>query len=201
MLLYGASGHAKVIASCLHSNGRTVKAIFDDDPARKTLGNIEVVGPYDPAYEHERAIIVAIGYNDVRRRIVQRIQHPFGRAVHSSALVDPSVKIGEGTVILHRATVQADTTLGRHVIINTAASVDHDCRIADYVHIAPGAILCGNIQVGEGTLVGAGAVVVPNLTIGRGCKIGAGTVVVRDVPDGAVVRGNPGKVVEVVHEW
>ena len=88
MLLYGASGHAKVIISCLHSNGRTVMAIFDDDPAKKVLRNTPVVGPYNPDYEHERAIIIAIGYNDVRRRVVRQVQHPFGRAVHSSALHD-----------------------------------------------------------------------------------------------------------------
>jgi sugar O-acyltransferase (sialic acid O-acetyltransferase NeuD family) len=200
MLLYGASGHAKVIISCLQSNGRTVQGIFDDDPARKFLGTVPVLGSYQPDHDHERALIIAIGDNEIRRAIAGQVRHPFGRAVHVSALVDPSVRVGEGSVIIHRATIQADATIGRHVIINTSASVDHDCRLADFVHVAPGAVLCGNVQVGEGTLIGAGAVVLPNLTIGRDCVIAAGCVVIHDLPDGAVVRGNPGRIATVAHE-
>ena len=43
-------------------------------------------------------------------------------------------------------------------------------------------------------MIGAGAVVLPNLRIGRDAVVGAGAVVTRDVPDNAVVYGNPARV-------
>lgn len=198
MLLYGASGHAKVIISCLKANGQNIEAIFDDDLAKKELKNIPVIGSYDADFVPESPLIVAIGYNDIRKKVVSFIQHRFGTVVHPSAVVDESVELGFGTVVFHQATIQADAKIGRHVIINTAASIDHDCQIADFVHIAPNATLCGNVRVDEGTLVGAGAVVAPNLQIGQGCLIAAGTVVTRDIPDFAVVRGNPGRVIKLI---
>ncbi len=84
--------------------------------------------------------------------------------------------------------------LVNYVIINTGASVDHDNIIGDYCHISPQATLCGNVSVGEGTHIGAGAVVIPGIKIGKWAVIGAGSVIVRDVPDYAVVMGNPGKI-------
>ena len=82
------------------------------------------------------------------------------------------------------------------MIINTGAQVDHDCAIANFVHIAPGATLCGNVAVGEGALIGAGAVILPGKRIGDWAIVGAGAVVTRDVPNFAVVAGNPAKVIK-----
>jgi len=195
MLLYGASGHAKVIASILRAARQEVTAIFDDDLGKKNLGDLPVVGVYDPDFQPAAPLIISIGYNDIRRKVANVIRHRFGTAIHPSALVDETATIGEGTVVMPGVIVQADARLGRHVILNTAATVDHDCVLGDFVHIAPGATLCGAVQVGEGTLIGAGSVVAPNLTIGANCLIAAGSVVTTHIPDGATARGNPARVI------
>lgn len=196
MLLYGASGHAKVIVSILKAGGQEVKALFDDDLSKKTLSGIPVAGIYNPAYSPGTSIIISIGHNGIRKRVANLIEHPFGKARHPSALIDMSVEIGEGTVIMHGAVVQADAKIGRHAIINTAASVDHDCIVGDFVHIAPGAVLCGTVNVGAGTLIGAGSIIAPNLRIGANCLVAAGSVVTTSIPDGATVRGNPARIIQ-----
>jgi acetyltransferase EpsM len=45
-------------------------------------------------------------------------------------------------------------------------------------------------------LIGIGAILIPGITIGKWVTIGAGTVVLSDVPDYAVVVGNPGKIIK-----
>ncbi len=197
MLLYGASGHAKVILSCLRSANQVVTAIFDDDPAKTLLWDYPVIGSYQAAYQPDLPLLICIGNNRIRQRLSQQITHPFGQTIHPSALVDPSAQIGEGTVVLHGAIVQADARVGRHTIINTGACVDHECQLADFVHIAPNATLCGNVQIGEGSLIGAGAIVLPNLAIGSWVTIAAGAVVTKSVPDAALIVGNPGRIVSV----
>jgi sugar O-acyltransferase (sialic acid O-acetyltransferase NeuD family) len=194
MLLYGASGHAKVILSILRAGGYPVSAIFDDDPQKTALWEVPVVGAYDPGFAPDEPLIISIGYNSIRQQIARQIRHRFGRAVHPSAMVDASVSVGGGTVIMQGAIVQADARIGMHVIINTASSLDHDCILGDFVHIAPGVTLCGSVKVGEGTLIGAGSTVAPNLTIGAGCFIKAGSVVTTSIPDGATVQGHPARI-------
>ena len=53
------------------------------------------------------------------------------------------------------------------------------------------------MEVGEGTHVGIGACVIQGIKIGKWATIGAGAVIIKDVPDGAVVVGNPAKIIKM----
>lgn len=193
MYLYGASGHGKVIKDIIEAQGGEVEGFVDDNPelscycGKPVLHNADGLSP----------IIVSIGDNKTRKIIVEKLSCSFGIAIHPSAIIPPSAKIGEGTVIMPGAIINADAVIGKHCIINTGASVDHECVIGDYCHIAPHATLCGQVHVGEGTLVGVGASVIPCITIGKWCTIGAGAAVVGDVPDNATVVGVPAKMLKI----
>lgn len=195
MLIYGAGGHAKVIISCILANQNTIDSIFDDNPDRKEINGIVISELYDPTIFLDQELIISIGDNVIRRKVSDQIKHSFGITIHPSCIVDKSVKIGEGTVVLHTAVIQADSVIGRHVIINTSVSVDHDCIIGDFVHLAPGVVLAGNVCVGENTLIGVGSIVAPGLTIGKHCLVAAGSVVTKNIPDGVIVRGNPARII------
>lgn len=191
MYLYGASGHGKVIKEILESNYLKVDGFVDDNPDVNELAGLTVKHTMDGVDE----VIVSIGINATRKKVVEKIHCKFAEAaVHSKAIVSSTATLGDGTVVMPGAIVNADAVLGKHCIINTGASVDHECEIEDYVHIAPHATLCGQVKVGEGTLIGVGASVIPCVKIGRWCTIGAGAVVIKDVPDGATVVGVPGRV-------
>lgn len=187
MYLYGASGHAKVIADILVASGEVIVGLVDDNPEVHELQGYPVV--HDP--KGLSPFIVSIGNNGIRKKVVERLTTAtFGKAVHPSAIVSPSASIEEGTVVMQGAIIQADARIGRHCIVNTGASVDHECCIGDYVHVSPHSTLCGNVHVGEGTWIGAGSTVIPGVKIGRWCVIGAGSVVTEDIPDGTLALGN-----------
>lgn len=188
MIVYGASGHAKVIISCLRDMGEPVSAIFDDDISKTELAGFSISGNYNSEILTHKKLIIAIGNNRIRQHISSTVSHAFGIVIHPSALIDQNVQIGDGTAIIHRAVIQADTIIGNHVIVNTMASIDHECIIGDYAHIAPGVILCGNVKIGPGTLIGAGSIVIPNISIGSNCIISAGSVIKHDIPDGTLVK-------------
>lgn len=198
--LYGAGGHSQIIQSVLNLNGDIVTEVFDDSPSKShakfnnvTIGARENINGFphkgDP-------FIIGVGDNKQRKEISEFLKTKYLKAIHKSAIIDDSVKIGEGTVVYAGAAIQPNATIGKHVIINTLASVDHDNIIDNFVHISPNATLCGLVTVGEGTHVGAGAVIIPNIKIGKWCVIGAGSVIIRDVPDYSIVVGNPGKIIK-----
>jgi sugar O-acyltransferase (sialic acid O-acetyltransferase NeuD family) len=196
ILLYGASGHSKVICSILESMDVSIDAIFDDNQNIITLNQYRVINKYDEMYNSNFPIIIAIGNNQVRKNISKKIMHNYSIAIHKSVILDKSVKVDIGSVIMHNATIQSDTIIGKHCIVNTNSTIDHDCTLKDFVHISPSATLCGNVTVEEGTHVGAGATVIPNIKIGKWCIIGAGAVITKNIPDYSLVVGIPGTIIK-----
>lgn len=194
IIIYGNGGHAKVVKTACKDN-YVVKGQFDDSITEEGVEHGVWKGRYDHSKFEMVKLIVAIGDNGVRKNIVSKVKHRFTSIIAKTAIIEESVVIGEGGMILQGSIVQVDTKLGKHVIVNTGASIDHDCQIGDFVHIAPGSVLCGNVSVGQGTLIGARSVVLPGVSIGQNVKVGAGTVVHRNVPDGATVVGNPGRII------
>lgn len=120
--------------------------------------------------------IIAVGDNAIRQK-ESRGYTKFAIATHRSAVISPTAKIGEGTVIMAGVIVQANAVIGKHVILNTGCSVDHDCVIEDFAHIAPGVHLCGGVHVGEGALVGVGSCAVPEARVSPWIVVPAGSVV------------------------
>ena len=202
IFVYGSSGHAKVVLDIVERQGRaTVALVVDDDPARAgqmVLGYRVAGGRGELVRQGAKAglVVVAIGDNGARRKVAAWLESEgfaFVTAVHPHAVIGREVRLGEGTVVMAGVVVNPDSEIGMHCILNTGASVDHDCRVGDGVHVAPGSHLCGGVSVGAGAFIGAGAVVAPGRRIGADAIIAAGAVVLKDVPERAVVAGNPAR--------
>lgn len=198
--LFGASGHGRVVKEILNANGIIVDAFVDDNKAVNECAGCKVLHEYDGL----SPIIVSIGVNHIRKNVVEKLQAKaisngseleFSTAIHPSAIVSPSAKIGKGTVVMAGAVINSDAVIGKHCIINTGATIDHDCVVEDYCHIAPGVNISGATRIGTGTWVGVGSCIIQCLNIGNNCMIGAGSVVVKDIPENVVAYGNPCKVI------
>lgn len=190
MILYGASGHGKVVIDILEAVGKKIDFIVDDNQHVTELLGYEVkrnTGAYPEA-------IISIGNCQIRKKVVEQLSvDNYVTAVHPSAFISKTASIDEGTVVMHGAIVQTCSKIGKHCIINTGASVDHDCLIDDFVHVAPHATVAGGVEIGECSWIGAGAVIKQYIKIGKNCMIGAGAVVVKDVPDNTTVVGVPAR--------
>lgn len=197
MILYGASGHAKVIIEILELQGTPIACLVDANPNVKALFGYPVYPSLnDPAIDNNNQVIIAIGYNNVRKKLAAEVKQSFGIAIHPRAIISSRCEIGLGTVVMAGVAVSSSASVGNHVILNTNCVVDHECTVGNYVHISPNAALAGNVTVGEGTHIGIGASVIQGIKIGNWAIIGAGAVIIKDVPDYAVVVGNPGRIIK-----
>lgn len=192
--LYGASGHCKVLIDILNLQGILIELIVDDNPTIVDLVGIPVV--LSKEFTKQDNLIVAIGDNLIRKKISQKNSATYFKLIHPKTTISPIATIGKGSVVMAGVIINSDSKIGSHCIINTGALIEHDCNIGNFVHISPKTALAGNVRVGEGTQVGIGAVVAQGVKIGKWCVIGAGAVIIRDVPDYAVVVGNPGRIIK-----
>ncbi|SDM17100.1 acetyltransferase [Pedobacter antarcticus] len=198
MHIIGAGGHAKVIIDLLERSEILIEGIWDEDLEKTSLMGYPINGNFSKFIESipQKNAVLAIGNNRVRQQLSLHLTGNTPVISHPQAAVANSVMVGVGTVIMANATINSCTVIGNYAIINTMASVDHDCIIGDFVHISPQAGIAGNVFVGEGTHVGIGAVVIQGIKIGKWAIIGAGAVIINDLPDFAVVVGNPGKIIK-----
>lgn len=205
ILIWGARGHALMVADVFRSGGTYHIAYFLDDtlPARTEKHYCGVPLLTDRAVLARllksgiKHALIAIGDCAARMHLASealRLGFELATAIHPRAIVSSDAKLGKGTVVAPGAVVNTYSCVGDNVILNTSCSVDHECVIEDGVHIGPGVHLGGKVRVGQGAWIGIGAVVGDKLHIGAGSIIGAGAVVLRDIPPGVLAYGVPARI-------
>lgn len=191
VVIIGAGGHGRVVADIIKQSGDKVLGFLDDADIKNLpmLGKVKDCVNYKDNY-----FIVAIGNNEIRRKIMEKYPDlNYYTAIHPSVVISPDVKIGEGSCVMPLAVINNGATIGEHCIINTHSTIEHDCVIGDFVHVCPGATLCGTVNVGDNTQIGAGGVIKNNISVAANVVIGAGGVVVKDVFEPGVYVGVPAK--------
>jgi acetyltransferase EpsM len=208
IVIWGASGHAKVVADIIRLRGEYQIFGFIDsiDPSRRNTEFYKsiILGGEEQLERLKDAgisrLVLGFGDGDARLKLADLIKSrgfQLLSAIHPGAIISSNVIISPGTVVAAGAIINSDSLIGENVIINTSSSVDHECVISDGAHICPGVHLGGRVRIGTGTWVGIGACVSDHVSIGNRSIIGAGSVVVRDLPHGIVAYGNPARVKKV----
>jgi len=100
---------------------------------------------------------------------------------------------GVGCFINKRVVIGSESKIGNYVTINRGACLGHHIVLEDFVSIGPGVTTGGGVTIGKGSLIGTGATLLPEVKIGENAIIGAGSVVTKNIPNNALVMGNPAK--------
>ena len=134
-------------------------------------------------------------------------------------------EIGEGTVVhdqvnLYKCKIGKNCKIDAFVYIEEGVVIGNSCKVRPFVFIPTGVAIEDDVFVGpnvtftndmypkvkgdwqlikttikQGAAIGANSVVLPGVTVGRNALIGAGSVVTKDVPENAIVVGNPAKII------
>jgi len=181
----------------------------DDDP--KKAGTIvhgcKVISFAELQSDQHCDRLTSVGIADpwVRKKIVDRCS---GAGIGFFSIIDnthvrfDNVEVDEGAIFCAFTTATGDAKIGKHFHCNIYSYVAHDCRIGDFVTFAPQVCCNGRVQIDDFAYIGTGALLKQGdherpLRIGRGAVVGMGAVVLEDVPDGAVVVGNPAKLIRI----
>ena len=207
LVLIGGGGHCKVVISQLRRLDEfEIVGITDNHKHEETvIAGSTVIGKdeklkelYEKGVHYALITIGSVKDNTKRHKlfnIAKEIGYKIPIVISPFAVVDATVKIDEGTVVMPHCTINPDVHIGKNCIINTGAIIEHDCKIGDHVHIAPGVHISGGVEIGDMSFIGIGSTVIQGIKIGKNVTIGAGAVIVNDIPDNVIAVGNPGRVI------
>jgi UDP-2-acetamido-3-amino-2,3-dideoxy-glucuronate N-acetyltransferase len=125
---------------------------------------------------------------------------------HSTAIVE-SHDIGPNTRIAANAHILAGAKIGKNCEIGEGAIIGSNVILEDEVTVGPCAVFCRNTTstggsqtiVHSGASIGANSTILDGVKIGHKSSIGAGSVVSQNIPQNAIVIGNPAQITGYVN--
>lgn len=145
---------------------------------------------------------------------VQATRIGAGTRIWQFSVVLEGAEIGENCNICAHTLIENDVVIGNNVTLKSGVFLWDGITVENNVFIGPNATFTNDKHprskvypeafsrtlVKEGASIGANATILPGVCIGKKAMVGAGAVVTKDVPDYAVVVGNPAKVIKILQE-
>lgn len=140
-------------------------------------------------------LIIGIGYKHpkLRKMLYETFKNriPFANIIHQRAIVDPSVEMGEGNVILAGSVLDMCVRLENNVFINPGCIISHDSIIASHSFLAPSVNIAGFVSIGASCFLGIDTTIIDHIEICDGVQTGASCTVTKAIIEKGVYVGNP----------
>lgn len=201
IIVVGAGGHSKACIDVIEQEGRfTIIGLTAQHPeVGSTVFGYSVIGTdvdFRSLISSAPNATIAVGQIDTPAprvrlyEILKQIGYEMPMIVSPRAYVSRHAEVGEGTIVMHGATINAGARVGRNCIVNSHALIEHDAIVGDHCHVSTGAVLNGNVTVGERTFIGSRSVIKEGVSLGPSCVVGMGLSIRHDQEPNARVKGN-----------
>ena len=199
LILVGGGGHCKSVIDVAESAGYNIIGILDmPEDVGKPVLDYKVIGTDDdiPQYIDKAEFVITVGFiknPSTRIKLYNRIKDAGGELatiVASTARVSKYATLGEGTVVMHNAFVNAGAQIGANCIINTFCDIEHDAVVGDQCHISTGALVNGDCKIGQRVFVGSQSVLSNGVSVADDIIVGAASLIRKSITEKGLYAGN-----------
>jgi sugar O-acyltransferase (sialic acid O-acetyltransferase NeuD family) len=200
LLIYGAGKLGKQVHHLLTAHFAEtfeLAGFVDDCPDKKgtmgsgglpVLGSLDEVADQSAFTPKQADMVIAVGYGDMqrRRRAYEKAKssgYQLVSLVHPKAHLEPTVQLGEGTIVLAGVLLDQHVRIGPAVYLDIGVSVGEESVIACNNYVSAGTTIAGYVQIGENNFIGLDCTLVNEVVIGNGNYLNAKSLIHRNVTD------------------
>jgi len=166
ILLIGGGGHCRSVIDVIEQSGCYSIAGIIDRPTEvgKEILGYRVIGCDDDLealHQHYTHAVVTVGQvrsNAIRVRLFEKLKkigYLLPVIVSPLAYCSKHAEVGEGSVVMHHALINAGAKVGVNCIINTKALLEHDVEVGAHAHVSTATVLNGGVKIAPHTFVGS----------------------------------------------
>lgn len=202
ILLIGGGGHCRSCIEVIESSKEfKIAGIID----RKHMVGQSILGyPVIGSDSNLKALrekytyaIVTVGQiesNELRKKLfgkIQRLNYVLPVLIADSAHVSKHSNIGEGSIVMHQAFVNAGVSIGSNSIVNNGAIIEHDCVIGNHCHVSTNVTLNGGVKINHNTFIGSNSCIIQELKVASNVCVGANSTVMKNIARKGTYVGSP----------
>ena len=200
LILIGGGGHCESCIDVIEKENK-YKIIGILDVKEKIGQNVfgyDIIGCDDDIEKYINngvSFLITVGQiksANTRIKLFEKIKSKGGQLatiISPRAYVSKYTSIGEGTIIMHDAFVNANAKIANNCIINTKAIIEHDVTVESHCHISTGAIVNGGCIISQGAFIGSNATIVQGLKVESNAFIKASSIYTGKLVNN--IRNNP----------
>ena len=176
IILIGGGGHCR---SCIDVIEQTddfeIAGIVDSPDIHSenvfnypVLGNDDILKMLRKTIDHCLVTVGHIKSPGTRENLYKKLKSldfSLPVIISPNSYVSKHAFIGEGSIVMHGATVNAGARIGKNCILNTHSLVEHDAIIGNHTHISTGAVVNGGASVGARCFIGSNATMVQEVKV------------------------------------
>ena len=187
IILIGGGGHCKSVIDVIEQEARFEIAGIIDKPellgskilGYPVIGNDSDIEILAKKYQYALVTVGQIKSPLLRIKLFDlatKAGFTLPSIISPIAYVSKHSKIGNGTVVMHHAIINANVSIGNNCIINSKALIEHDCSISNNCHISTNATINGEVKIGSKCFIGSNATIKDSTTIEENSFIKSGTL-------------------------
>jgi len=202
LAIIGAGELGIQIAHHANNCGYTFVGFFDDFISKKN--NPHIISNTEQVFEIFSKglfdyLFIGIGYKHLSQRKEKfntyKNKIPYATIIDSTAIIDPTAKIGEGVIIYPGCIIDKDSIVQNNVLLNLGVVLSHNSVVGEHTFISPCVAIAGFTTIGECCNIGINTTIIDNITITDRVTLGAGSVVIKNICQEGIYVGNPIKMI------
>ena len=184
IILIGGGGHCISVIDVIENDNKfNILGIIDSNIKKNNVLGYKILGGDNliPELVNENTyFLITVGQiksYSTRKKIAEILienKAKLATIISTLAYVSKFATIGEGSIIMNGAVVNAKSTIGKNCIINTKSNVEHGVSIGDFCHLSTCAVINGDSVIGSGTFIGSNATISNEISIKENSIISAG---------------------------